>query len=105
MRPSYCTPRGTDICEIKAGRGGDGTGAGATFTARDETFLCAAWIEDKAIWEMDCERSCEWWKGWPGGAKVGVLAVVSASVVVEVLGCEKGARASSFPSQRLSVGL
>ena len=54
---------------------------------------------------MECERSCEWPKGWLGGANVGVLAVVNANVVVEVLGCVKGARASSFPSQRCKVGL
>jgi len=43
MRPSYWTWRGTEIWEIKAGRGGDGTGAGAggwaSLAARDEKLL------------------------------------------------------------------
>jgi hypothetical protein len=55
--------------------------------------------------ETDCERSCPRLIWLPGGAKVGVLAVVNASVVVEVLGCENDTSASSFPSQRCRVGL
>jgi hypothetical protein len=55
--------------------------------------------------EMDWERSWPRLIWFPGGAKVGVLAVVRARVVVEVLGCEKETRASSFPSQRCKVGL
>ena len=42
MRPSYCTPRGADICEISAGRGGDGAGAGLDgilIRRGDERFL------------------------------------------------------------------
>lgn len=87
MRPSYCTPRGAEICEISAGRGGDGAGAGldGTFINRgDERFL--EWIDVKSVWDMDCERSCARPCVMPGGANVGVLAVVSARVVVEVLG-------------------
>jgi len=55
--------------------------------------------------EIDCERSWPRLICVPGGANVGVLAVVKASVVVEVLGCEKDTSASSFPSQRWRVGL
>jgi hypothetical protein len=73
---------------------------------RDEKLFCAAWIEDKAVWDMDCERSCPLLNEWPGGAKVGVLAVVKARVVVELLGSVvKDTRASSFPSHRCMVGL
>lgn len=58
----------------------------------------------RAVWEIECERS--WlYKCWFGGAKVGVLAVVSARVVVDVFGWEKGASASSFPSHRCNAGL
>lgn len=89
MRPSYCTPRGADICEIKAGRGGDGAGAGleGIFIRRgDERSLCLEWIDDNSVCDMDCERSCARPCDMPGGAKVGVLAVVNARVVVELLG-------------------
>ena len=34
-----------------------------------------------------------------------MLAVVRARVVVDTLGCEKGASAASLPSQRFSMGL
>ena len=87
MRPSYCTPRGADICEINAGRGGDGVGAGlgGNFIRRgDERFF--EWIDDSSVCDMDCERSCARPCDVPGGAKVGVLAVVNARVVVELLG-------------------
>jgi hypothetical protein len=67
--------------------------------------LWDACIEDKIVWDIDCERSCVRPWEWFGGAKVGVLAVVSARVVVEVLGCEKDTRTSSFPSQRCMEGL
>lgn len=109
MRPSYCTPRGTDICEINAGRGGEGAGAGAggcaILAARAAKLFCAAWMEERAMCEIDCERSCGRLRGWPGGAKVGVLAVVKARVVVDVFGWENDTRASSLPSQHCSVGL
>lgn len=87
MRPSYCTPRGADICEINAGRGGDGAGAGleGTFIRRgDDRFL--EWIDDSNVCDIDCDRSCARPCDMPGGAKVGVLAVVNARVVVELLG-------------------
>ena len=89
MRPSYCTPRGAEICDISAGLGGDGAGAGleGIFTRRgDERFFCAEWIDDSSVCDMDCERSCARPCDVPGGAKVGVLAVVNARVVVELLG-------------------
>ena len=98
MRPSYCTPRGADICEIKAGRGGDGAGAdddgggagagleGIFIRRGDERSLCLEWIDDNSVCDMDCERSCARPCDMPGGAKVGVLAVVNARVVVELLG-------------------
>lgn len=54
---------------------------------------------------MECDRSCGRFMGFPGGAKVGVLAVVKASVVVDVLGWEKETSASSFPSHLCIVGL
>lgn len=106
MRPSYCTPLGADICEISAGRGGEGAGAGldGTFMRRgDERFL--VWIDDKSVCDMDCERSCVRPCVMPGGANVGVLAVVNARVVVELLGCEKETRTSSLPSHRCMEGL
>lgn len=56
---STWTPCGRLICEIKAGRGGEGTGTGATLTARDETFFCAACMLDNAVCEIECDRSCE----------------------------------------------
>ena len=80
-----------------------------TLTAREEIGFwvecwCAAWMADRALWDIECDRSWEY-IFWFGGAKVGVLAVVRARVVVEVLGCEKGARASSLPSQHCSTVL
>lgn len=111
MRPSYCTLRGTEICEIRAGRGGDGAGAGAggwaNFATRAEKLLCAcvAWMDERAMCELDTERSCVRPVGLAAGANVGVLAVVKARVVVEVLGWEKEMSASSLPSQRCRVGL
>ena len=54
---------------------------------------------------MDCERSCVRPCDMTGGAKVGVLAVVNARVVVELLGWEKETRMSSLPSQRCMEGL
>ena len=90
MRPSYCTPRGADICEISAGRGGDGAGAGVggilIRRGAEMLLFCAVWIDDSSVCDMDCERSCARPCDTPGGAKVGVLAVVNARVVVEVLG-------------------
>jgi hypothetical protein len=63
-------------------------------------------MEDSAVCDIECERSCPLLRECPGGAKVGVLAVVKASVVVDVLGkVVKDASASSFPSQRCMVGL
>ncbi len=50
----------------------------------DERFL--EWIEDRRVWDMDCDRSWARPCDMPGGAKVGVLAVVNARVVVELLG-------------------
>ena len=73
---------------------------------REEKLFCAACSDDKAVCEIECERSCGLLSGCPGGAKVGVLAVVRARVVVEELGkVVKEARASSLPSQRCIVGL
>lgn len=55
---------------------------------------------------MEWERSCGRLSECPGGANVGVLAVVKASVVVDELGkVVKDARASSLPSHRCMVGL
>ena len=63
-------------------------------------------MEDSALCDIERERSCDLLKGCPGGANVGVLAVVKASVVVDELGrVVKEARISSFPSQRCNVGL
>jgi hypothetical protein len=102
------------MCEIKAGLGGDGTGigtaagagCGAIFAMREEKLFCAAWMDDRAVCEIDCDRSCGRLSECPGGAKVGVLAVVNASVVVDVLGrVVKETSTSSFPSHRCIVGL
>lgn len=96
---------------MRAGLGGDGTGmaagvgAAAILATRDEKLLEAAWIEDNAVCDIECDRSCGPRNGFPGGANVGVLAVVNAKVVVDVFGKVKETSASSFPSQRCIVGL
>jgi hypothetical protein len=53
------------MCEINAGRGGDGTGIGAAagaccgaiFAMREEKLFCAAWMDDRAVCDIECERS------------------------------------------------
>jgi hypothetical protein len=83
-----------------------GAGGGVILAMREEKLFCAAWIEDRAVCDIECERSCGLLSEWPGGAKVGVLAVVKARVVVDVLGSVVNeTRASSFPSHRCIVGL
>lgn len=39
MRPSCSTPRGAEMCEIRAGRGGDGNGMGTAAGAGDGAIL------------------------------------------------------------------